>query len=200
MSYFRKLFALPDQERIDVLTHGVASGGRWMETFENMPQPVVASVRGAVGGSGMAFILAADFVLASDTSFFTVAHVRIGGSTDGGSTYYLPRLIGSRQAKKLCLLGDRIDARQAQELGLLTELLPDDQLDQATEALVSRLNTAATKALAGTKNLINDSFNNDLPAQLHLEAEAFGRSAATADFLEGVAAFVEKRRPLFTGN
>jgi 2-(1,2-epoxy-1,2-dihydrophenyl)acetyl-CoA isomerase len=200
MNYFQGLFELPEPERAEKLRQGVLTGGHWMETIEAMPQTVVASVRGAVGGSGMAFICAADFVIASENSFFAVAHVKIGGPPDGGATYYLPRLIGIRQAKKLCMLGDRVNAQQAFEIGLVTELVPDSQLEAATEALSARLASSATRALAGAKSLINNAFNNDLPAHLGLEAACFGDAARTIDFIEGVTAFKEKRRPNFVGH
>lgn len=199
LGYFKEIMALSDADRVAKLTSETMAAHHWMETLEAMPQPVIASVRGAVGGSGMAFVMSADLVIASEDSFFTVAHVKIGGSPDGGATYYLPRLLGSRQAKRLCLLGDRFDARKAYDLGLVTDLVPDAELETATEALAQRICASAGLALAGAKALINASFDNDLATQLKAEVESFGRGAATHDFKEGVSAFLDKRAPAFQG-
>ena len=198
IKYFESLFELDDDARVAALERAVSQGGAWMEIMEKMPQPVVASVRGAVGGSGMAFVCCADVVIASESAFFVVAHIHLGAPPDGGATYYLPRLLGTRQAKRLAMLGERISAKEAYELGLVTHLVTDDVLDAETEKIVRRLTRSAPYGLAGAKALINQSYENSLKEQLAAESRYFSEASRTSDFQEGVRAFIEKRRPEFT--
>lgn len=167
--------------------------------MERMAKPIVAKVRGACAGASVGYVAASDFVLASDTAMFVVANIALGTSPDGAVTWHLPRLVGPRLAKQMCLLGERLAAREALAAGLVNWVHRDNELDAATEALVARLAAGATTAIGFAKNMLNVSLANPLGEQLALEARYAGQSGATDDFAEGVRAFVEKRKPVFGG-
>ncbi len=163
------------------------------------PKPALASTRGAVAGFGISLAMACDITISSNTSFFTLAYARMGLSPDGGSTYFLPRLVGERRARELALLADRFDAQTALSYGLINSVVDDKQLEMETEKLGLRLASGPTQAYANAKSLFNTSWLNSLDEQLSAEATKLGKSTATSDFEEAVAAFISKRTPKFTG-
>lgn len=163
------------------------------------PKPVLASVHGAVAGAGVSLLAAADLAIAADDTRFTLAYGRLGASPDGGATYFLPRLLGARRALEIALLPDRFDARRAQQLGLVNWVVAGARLAAETEAIARRLASGPTLASGETKALFNRSFDATLEDQLEAEALAFARCAGTADFAEGVNAFIAKREPDFKG-
>ena len=162
-------------------------------------KPVLASVHGAVAGAGVSLLAAADLGIAAADTKFTLAYSRIATSPDGGSTYFLPRLVGTRKALELMLLADTFDATTARELGLVNWVVPGAELAIETARLAQRLANGPTRAYAETKTLVNRTFERPLAAQLDAEVQAFARCARTQDLAEGVTAFVEKRKPNFTG-
>ncbi|MGB0126001.1 MAG: enoyl-CoA hydratase [Rhodocyclaceae bacterium] len=163
------------------------------------PQPVVCSVRGACAGFGLSLMLACDLALVADNAYFTTAYAWIGLSPDGGGTWFLPRIVGSRKAAELFLLAERIDAAQALQLGLVNRVVAVDQLDIETAALAKRLVKGPGRAYREVRRLLAASQDNTFAAQLQAESESFGRCAATEDFAEGVRAFVGKRKASFNG-
>ncbi len=177
----------------DVLHEGIIN-------IRNFPFPVIAQIHGAVAGAGFSLALACDFAIAADTAQFSSAYAKIGVSPDGGSTFFLPRIVGMRKAAELVMLSDALTGTEAAEIGLVNRAVPADQLDAEVQKLAERLAKGATQAYARAKRLINQSHMT--PIQQHLDDEIayFAECTRTADFREGVTAFVEKRKPDFKGN
>ena len=163
------------------------------------PQPIVAAVRGGVAGFGMSLMMACDLAVAAEDAFFTLAYCHIGLSPDGSSTWSLPRIVGTRKAMELALLGERFHAPEALRLGLVNRLAPPATLDDEAARLAQRLASGPGRALAHTKRLIDASLGNTLETQLQMEGMAVADCMASEDLKEGVTAFVEKRAPRFTG-
>jgi 2-(1,2-epoxy-1,2-dihydrophenyl)acetyl-CoA isomerase len=165
-----------------------------------LPAPVIAAVHGPVAGAGMSVAMAADLaVAAEEDTRFVLAYLRLGISPDGGGTWALPRLVGLRRAMGIALLEEELDARAALDLGLVNRVVPGARLEAETMALARRLAAGPAQAIARTKALLRASLGRDLAAQLDAERDAFLAGTATADFAEGVAAFLGRRAPSFTG-
>lgn len=162
-------------------------------------KPVLASLQGAVAGAGLGLALACDLAIAAAGTRFTMAYSRIGTSVDGGSSAWLPRMVGLRRAMELALLSDGLDAAEALRLGLVNRVVPDEALAAETEALAQRLADGPTVAYGRIKRLLRDGHAADLAEQLEAERHAFLDCAASEDFAEGVAAFLTKRQPTFRG-
>jgi 2-(1,2-epoxy-1,2-dihydrophenyl)acetyl-CoA isomerase len=165
--------------------------------LQNLPVPVVACVQGACAGFGLSLILGCDLVLAAEDAYFTTAYSSIALSGDGGVSWFLPRLVGTRKAFELLLLAERFDAAEAQRLGLVNRVLPLAELEEGLAALLARLQGMPAGAAGEIKALLKASATQSLGSQLQLEAEAFARCAAGPDFGEGVQAFLARRKPLF---
>ncbi|HKB83622.1 MAG TPA: enoyl-CoA hydratase [Burkholderiales bacterium] len=166
--------------------------------LRRMGKPVLASVHGAVAGAGLSLMCAADLVIAAADTRFTLAYANIGASPDGGSTYFLPRLVGYRKTMEMIMLPDRFDAETARLHGLVNWVVPNDKLAEQTARIAQRLAAGPTRAYAEAKRLVNQSLDA-LDAQMEQELQAFSRCARGHDLKEGVSAFVEKRKPVFTG-
>ncbi len=174
------------------LHHGILA-------LRHAPQPVIAAVHGAVAGAGFSIMLACDLVLAAAGTQFSMAYSRIGTSPDVGATWFLPRLTGYQKAMELMLLADTVDAEAMQRLGVVNHVVAADQLVAETEKLARRLAAGPARAYAETKSLANRAIHAGLAAQLDAEALAFARCAKTQDFVEGITAFTDKRKPLYNG-
>ncbi len=170
-----------------------------VELLQGLEQPVIARVRGACAGFGLSLMAGCDLALCADDAFFTTAYAAIALPGDGGASYFLPRIVGRRKAAELLLLADRFDAAEALRLGLVNRVVPAAELDAAVDALLARLKAGPRASYGEIKRLLAASPDNRLEAQLQSEAEAFARCAARNDFSEGVRAFLEKRKPAFTG-
>jgi 2-(1,2-epoxy-1,2-dihydrophenyl)acetyl-CoA isomerase len=167
--------------------------------LEEFGKPLLCATHGAVAGAALSLVLAADFVIAGESSFFVFAHAGIGLCLDAGLSYFLPRVVGWRKAKTLTMLGARLDSSQAFEMELITSRVADAAVDQTCEELLARLVRGPTLAYAGSKSLLNRSAHNTLSEQLRAEALAVARCAGSEDFPEGVRAFMAKRKPQFSG-
>lgn len=165
-----------------------------------LPKPVVAAVNGPAVGIGCSLALACDLILAAESAFFGLAFVNIGLMPDGGSTAFVPPAVGRARAFQMALLGERVPAPTALEWGLVNWVHPDDRLMDEAWALVRRLAAGPTRSYASSKQALNKFIYGDLDGQLELEAELQHVLGRTNDFMEGVAAFVEKRDPAFGGN
>ena len=188
----------PDERR-RLFTAIIARVHAAIEQIHRMPQPVVASVHGAVAGFGMSLMGACDLAIAADTAYFTSAYSHIGLTPDGGSTWTLPRVVGLKKAMEIVLLADRFDAQEALSLGLVNRVVPAAELARATAAVAGALARGPALALANGKRLLNASLGQSLSEQLSAEASSFGACAARSDFAEGIRAFLEKRPPRFDG-
>ncbi len=170
-----------------------------IQAINDMPKPVIASVRGAAAGFGFSLVLATDLALAAEDAYFTMAYCLIGTTPDGGGTYHLPRLLGLKQSMEIALLGGRLSAQEAKELGLINRVVPTGELEAETNRLAARLAEGPAVTLGRTKALLRQSINRTLPDQLAMEAELFSRCAAGAEFAEGITAFLDKRKADFVG-
>ncbi|MDQ2803429.1 MAG: 2-(1,2-epoxy-1,2-dihydrophenyl)acetyl-CoA isomerase PaaG [Pseudomonadota bacterium] len=164
-----------------------------------LPIPVVCAVNGVAAGAGANVALACDIVLAGRSANFVQAFVRIGLVPDCGGTFFLPRLVGDARARALAMLGEPVPAAQAEAWGMIWRAVDDAELMAEAEALTARLAAAPTEALSLMKRLFAASAANTIEAQLDLEAEAQAAAGRTADYAEGIRAFLDKRKPVFTG-
>jgi 2-(1,2-epoxy-1,2-dihydrophenyl)acetyl-CoA isomerase len=167
--------------------------------IRRMPKPVVAAVNGAAVGIGCSLALAADLVVAKESAFFQLAFANVGLVPDGGSSSFVPQRVGFARAAEMALLGERVDARAAVEQGLINRAVPDEDFEAEVEALVDRLAAGPTRAYAAIKRQLNAWAYGRLEEQLGLEAALQQEMSASADFAEGVAAFVAKRPASFRG-
>ncbi len=167
--------------------------------IRKLEKPVVVAVNGVAAGAGANIALCCDIVLAARSASFIQAFSKIGLIPDSGGTHTLPRLIGWQKASALMLLGDKVSAEEAERLGMLYKVHADENLMEEALKIVSALATMPTKGLAYTKQVLQLSFTNTFEEQLQDEDVFQQRAARTADFKEGVAAFLEKRTPQFKG-
>lgn len=161
--------------------------------------PVIAAVHGPAAGAGMSLACAADFVIASEAASFTMAYTRAGLTPDGSSTWVLPRLIGTRKALELMVRNRTLSAAEALEWGLINEVVPAEALSGAVDALARELADGPTEAFGLTKRLLLLSSTEGFESQLEHESRAIADAARSPDGQEGIAAFLEKRAPRFTG-
>jgi 2-(1,2-epoxy-1,2-dihydrophenyl)acetyl-CoA isomerase len=186
---------------------GTGDAGERLERLYNplilrmrrLPVPIICAVNGVAAGAGASLALACDIVLAARSAKFIQAFVRIGLVPDAGSTWFLPRLVGDARARALAMTGDPIEAAQAAEWGLIWRCVDDTELAGETRALAARLAALPTRAIALIKQAFLAGASNDLAAQLQLERALQREAGATADAREGVAAFIDKRPPQFSG-
>ncbi len=190
---------LPPEERRLTFLNRIHGLNTIMYAMRRLNKPVIASVRGAAAGAGVSLALCCDMVVASEDAFFTLAYSKIGSSPDGGASYHLPRLVGTKRAMEIALLGDRFTAQEALGMGLINRVVPTEELAVKTKELADRLANGPTRAYGSIKKLILAASDNSLEQQLQAEAETFGETVMAEDWVEGVVAFNEKRKPDFKG-
>jgi len=162
--------------------------------------PVVAAVQGSAAGAGMGLVGASDLVVAAESAKFVMAYTGVGLTPDGSSSWFLPRLIGLRRALELTFTNRVLSADEALDWGLITQVVPDDELHDQAAALAAKVATGPPRALAAAKRLLHTSLEDTLETHLAREAEAISAASGTSEGIEGVAAFNEKRKPVFNAD
>lgn len=170
-----------------------------IERIRTIDKPVVAAVNGVAAGAGANIALACDIVVANETASFIQAFSKIGLVPDSAGTFFLPRLIGFQKASALMMLGDKVSAREAFEMGMIYKFYPVALFEEEVGKLAATLSKMPTHAIALTKRLLNKSMVNDLQEQLAMESDLQIESSESYDYNEGVNAFIEKRQPVFKG-
>jgi 2-(1,2-epoxy-1,2-dihydrophenyl)acetyl-CoA isomerase len=170
-----------------------------IERIRNIEKPVVAAVNGVAAGAGANIALACDICVATESASFIQAFSKIGLIPDSGGTFFLPRLIGFQRASALMMLGDKVSAQDAQTMGMIYKAFSDAEFAEESLKIASKLAKMPTKGLGWTKKALNVSMISDLTTQLKTEEELQTAAGLTHDYKEGVAAFLEKRKPEFKG-
>jgi 2-(1,2-epoxy-1,2-dihydrophenyl)acetyl-CoA isomerase len=176
---------------------------RWyhpiVTTIRQMPKPVLTVVNGPAAGAGLSLALAGDLVVAAESAYFMLAFVGIGLVPDGGASLFVPSRVGFARAAEMAMLGERVSAAKAVDWGLINSAWPDAEFAAKADALLARLAAGPTRSYAGSKRELNHWMYDRMAAHLELEASIQGELAASADFVEGVSAFLQKRPPEFGG-
>ena len=167
--------------------------------IREIEKPIVAAVNGIAAGAGANIALCCDVVVATESSYFLQAFSDIGLIPDSGGTYFLPRLVGFQKASALMMLAEKVSAADAEKMGMIYKYFADDSFENQAKAIVKKLAGKPTAGLGLTKRALNYSVHNDLDTQLGIEEQLQTTAGNTADYKEGVTAFVEKRKPTFTG-
>lgn len=167
--------------------------------IRSIKKPIIGAINGVAAGAGANIALACDVVVAHEKVSFIQAFSLIGLVPDSGGTFFLPRLIGFQKALALAMLGDRISAEDAEKMGMIYKVMPLESFENEVEQLALKLANMPTKTLGMIKELFNKSMTNNLEAQLALESKLQIEAAQSEDYAEGVAAFIEKRKPKFNG-
>jgi 2-(1,2-epoxy-1,2-dihydrophenyl)acetyl-CoA isomerase len=165
-----------------------------------LPKPIVGAINGVAAGAGASLAMACDIRIASEAASFALAFGRVGLVPDSGATWFLPRLVGITRAAELAFLGDPVSAADSVRLGLVGRVVPSDQLATEARSVAARLAAGAPRAIALTKAALNASWDRDLETALESEAHLQDMAGRTKDHAEGLAAFMEKRPPRFTGD
>jgi len=168
-----------------------------IDLIYNMDKIVIAAVEGACAGAGLSIMLAADFAICSENTKFNSAYTALGLTPDGGMSYFLPRIVGTKKALELILCTDHFDAKQASELGLVNNVISAGKFDEFINKFINNLANGPMSAQIKVKYLIQGSLEHSLQEQLGMEADSFIASTKTKDFKTGIESFLNKKRPEF---
>ena len=199
MKFMDEMLAMPRDARVRRNLDVIIQWDAMLAALLALPQPVVARVQGGAVGAAVGLIAACDLVIAGEAALLSVAHVHHAEAVSGMITYFLPRQIGYKKAMHLALLGDRIAAREAERLGLVSLVVADSELNAETDKLIARLLQGPSAGYALIKEIILASLDNGRAEQVALEHVAASKSAATNDWLEGCDALYRRRTPRFQG-
>jgi 2-(1,2-epoxy-1,2-dihydrophenyl)acetyl-CoA isomerase len=186
-------------ESMDIAEHLRSGYNRMIRQIVALPKPVIAGVNGVAAGAGLSLALACDVRVASDAASFVQAFVKIGLVPDSGGNWLLPRAVGYARALEMSISGRKVDAEEALRIGLVHRVVAADDFAAELEAAAGSYAGAATRAIGATKRLMTESLGRTLEQTLEAEAEEQAAMAGSADFIEGVSAFLDKRPPSFTG-
>jgi 2-(1,2-epoxy-1,2-dihydrophenyl)acetyl-CoA isomerase len=170
-----------------------------IKQIRELEKPVVCAVNGVAAGAGANIALACDITIATESASFIQAFSKIGLIPDSGGTFFLPRIIGMQKATALMMTGDKVSAKEAEDMGMIYKAVPDNTFMEEATKMATKLGAMPTKGLGLTKRLLNASFTNDLNAQLQMEDDIQSEAGQSYDYNEGVSAFLEKRKPVFKG-
>lgn len=170
-----------------------------VRAMRNLPKPIICKLNGVAAGAGCSLALACDMIVASDEATLIEVFINIGLVPDSGSTFFLPRLVGMAKAFELCTMGSRIKAQEALQLGLINRSVPSDQLGTAIKEYTDYFSSAPTRSIGLIKKMLQKSMHATLDEMLDYEAYCQEIAGSSEDYKEGVAAFIEKRKPRFTG-
>ncbi len=171
---------------------------RAISSFARMNAVLITAVNGTAAGAGFSLAVTGDLVLAAESASFTMAYTKVGLSPDGSSSFFLPRLIGVAKTKELMLTNRTLSAQEASQWGLVTEVVPDDELAGRTDELAAQMAATASGSNGGVKELMMATFKNGLEEQMELEGRIIAERAESAEGREGVDAFMAKRKPEFS--
>lgn len=191
--------AVAPGETVDLGETVEASWNPLIRTITSLPQPVIARVNGVAAGAGANIALACDLVIAAKSARFIQSFSAIGLIPDSGGTWTLPRLVGQARALGLALTGEPLPADKAADWGLIWKAVDDEALDAEVDALATKLAALPPLGLAAIKEMMRSSWRYSLDEELDRQRDAMRRLGFTDDYREGVAAFLEKRKPIFTG-
>ncbi|TAG76916.1 MAG: 2-(1,2-epoxy-1,2-dihydrophenyl)acetyl-CoA isomerase [Betaproteobacteria bacterium] len=189
----------PGQSAVDLGESMEKNYAPLVQSIRALPMPVIAAVNGVAAGAGCNFALACDLTIATESASFLQPFCKLGLIPDTGGSYFLPRLVGTQRAMGLALLGDKLTAKRAAEIGLIWECVADDEFAARVDAVAQQLASGPTQGYARTKHALYASANHSLDEQLALEGQLMRECGHSADYKEGVAAFKEKRAARFVG-
>ncbi len=170
-----------------------------IRAVRNMPKPVIARLNGVAAGAGCSLALACDLIIASENASLIEVFINVGLVLDSGSTYFLPRIVGSTKAFELATMGTKVTAAEALQLGMVNRVVKPEELDAEVKKITDYYATAPTKAIGLMKKMLNKSFHSDLEDILEYESYCQEIAGSSKDNKEGVTAFIEKRKPVFKG-
>jgi 2-(1,2-epoxy-1,2-dihydrophenyl)acetyl-CoA isomerase len=200
VNWFKRGVDDPDVDLPSEVRRGAEVLHQAIVDFRRLPYPMIAAINGPAAGAGMSLALSCDIRIASEDAFLAVAYGRIGASPDGGMTYFLPRVVGPAKALELALNDPDLDARAALDAGLVTEVVPADQLMERSREKAEKLAAKAPHYVRTAKSLLHESIEHSLTDHLQLERHGIADSMGTADLRRGVTAFFAGEQPEFEGD